>query len=307
MFAPLQPHEKKVLVWTKLDDQQMQRVVQIMRPHPDVGLSILCFDLIDLDFLNNFPWLKTLDVAGSFDTLESIDGMRHLAQLETLEFPPTKKRFSLKILENFPNLTRLVLERLDTKTSDLDVVAACMQLRTLSLISDKFENLDFLRGLPKLHHLGFNMGRCSDLSSITTLPELRSLSIYQTKVQDITPIAHCAQLRHLDIESASTITELPDLSAARNLRSMSLSGLKNLRDISPLLTAPELTYLIVGDLHPDLKPDDYAILNDHPALEYLHAFGRNKKLDEETAHITNRKPGVEEAQTEYIRTLATAK
>lgn len=305
MFAPLQPHEKKVLLRSELDDQHLQRLVDLMRPHPEVGLSIL-YDAKDLDFLELFPWLKTFETGAGHYTLESIDGLRHLTQLEELDFPATKKRFSLKILENFPKLRDLNLWHLDSKTPDLDIVAASTGLRKLGLISCKFDNLDFLRGLPDLYWLALNGGRCSDLSPITTLPSLRGLVLYQVKVQDITPVAHCAQLSHLEISTAS-VSELPDLSSARNLRSIALSGLKNLRDISPLLTAPELTYLITGGLHPDLEPEDYSILNDHPTLEYLHASGRNKKLDAETARITNRKPGVWEAQTEYVRTLAAAK
>lgn len=305
MFAPLQPHEKKVLLRTELDDQQMQRVADLMRPHPEVGLSVL-YDAKDLDFLELFPWLKTFETGAGYYTLESIDGLRHLTQLEELDFPPTKERFSLNILENFPRLRGLNLWHLDSKTPDLDIVAASTGLRKLGLISCKFDNLDFLRDLPELYWLALNGGRCADLSAITSLPSLRGLVIYQTKVQDITPITRCTQLRHLEL-STSAVTELPDLSTASNLRSISLSGLKNLRDISPLMTAPKLTYLITGSLNPDLTPEDYAILNNHPTLKYLHASGRNKKLDAETARITNRKPGVWEAQTEYIRTLAAAK
>lgn len=303
-FAPLQAHEKKVLLWTELDDQHLRRVADLMGPHAAVGLSVL-YAAKDLDFLELFPWLKTFEVGGAaFNTLESIDGMRYLTQLEILEFPPTKKRFSLKILEQFPHLTRLGLERLDTKTPDLSAVADCTELRGLGLGYSKFENLDFLRELPQLRHLGLVLGSCSDLSAITTLPKLRTLSIYQTKVQDLGPIAHCPSLEHFDVMSTASVTELPDLSTARNLRSMKLSSLKNLRNITPLLTAPELTYLTIGDLHPDLKPADYAILNSHPTLKYLHAFGKNKKLDEETARITSRKLGVPDAQDEYIRSLA---
>lgn len=305
LFAPLQPHEKKVLLRTELDDRHLRRVAELMRPHPDVGLSVL-YDAKDFDFLELFPWLKTFETGAGYYTLESINGLRHLTQLRELDFPATKKRFSLKILENFPNLIRLGLEHLDSKTPDLDTVAASTKLRKLGLRSCKFDNLDFLRDLPELYWLALNGGRCADLSAITSLPSLRGLVIYQTKVQDITPITRCAQLRHLEI-STTAVTELPDLSTASNLRSISLSGLKNLRDISPLLTAPELTYLITGSLNPDLTPEDYAILNNHPTLKYLHASGRNKKLDDETARITNRKPGVWEAQTEYIRTLAAAK
>lgn len=306
MFAPLQPHEKKVLLRTELDDLHLRQVADLMRPHPDVGLSVL-YDANDLDFLELFPWLKIFETGAGYYTLESIDGLRHLTQLEELDFPPTKKRFSLKILENFPKLTRLGLEHLDSKTPDLDIVASCTGLRRLGLISDNFDNLDFLRGLPNMIWLTLNGGRCSDLSAITTLPSLQSLVLYRAKVHDLTPTAHCAQLRHLTVMSMASVTELPDLSAASNLRSISLSGLKNLRDISPLLTAPKLTYLITGGLNPDLAPEDYAILNNHPTLKYLHASGRNKKLDDETARITNRKPGVWEAQTEYIRSLAASR
>ncbi|OHU24769.1 hypothetical protein BKG77_15160 [Mycobacteroides chelonae] len=305
MFAPLQPHEKKVLLWTELDSQHLQRVADLMRPHPEVGLSVL-YDAKDLDFLELFPWLKTFETGAGFYTLESIDGLRHLTQLEDLDFPATKERFSLKILEHFPYLTRLGLDHLDSKTPDLEIVAATTGLRKLGLRSCKFDNLDFLRDLPELYWLALNRGSCADLSAITSLPSLRGLVIYQTKVQDIAPAARCTQLRHLEISTAS-VTQLPDLSTASNLRSISLSGLKNLRDISPLLTAPALTYLITGSLNPDLAPEDYGILNNHPTLKYLHASGRNKKLDAETARITKRKPGVWEAQTEYIRTLAAAK
>ncbi|MGL5444385.1 MAG: hypothetical protein ACRDDJ_18155, partial [[Mycobacterium] stephanolepidis] len=274
MFAPLQPHEKKVLLRTKLDDQQMQRVADLMRPHPEVGLSVL-YDAKDLDFLALFPWLKIFEASHGYDTLESIDGLRHLTQLEELDFPPTKKRFSLNILEHFSKLRDLNLWHLDSKTPDLDSVAACVGLRKLGLISCKFDNLDFLGGLPDLYRLALNGGRCSDLSPITTLPSLSGLVLHQVKVPDITPIAQCVQLKHLDLEAVSTITELPDLSNLGALKSVSLKNLKNLTDISPLMAAHELTRVEIGFLNID--PSEFAVLNDHPSLKYIWVSGKSVK------------------------------
>ncbi|WP_079602271.1 leucine-rich repeat domain-containing protein [Mycobacteroides abscessus] len=298
MFAPLQPHEKKVLLWTELDSQHLQRVVDLMRPHPEVGLSVL-YDAKDLDFLELFPWLKTFETGAGFYTLESIDGLRHLTQLEELDFPATKKRFPLNILEHFPNLTRLGLDHLDSKTPDLDSVGACVGLRKLGLRSCKFDNLDFLQGLPELYWLALNGGSCADLSPITTLPSLSGLVLYQVKVPDITPITQCVQLKHLDLESVSTVTELPDLSNLNSLKSASLKNLKNLTDISPLLTAHELTRVEIGFLNID--PDEFSILNEHSNLKYIWVSGKSLKW--RNAVFSAAKTLQPDPQGEFLREL----
>ncbi|MFK4246140.1 hypothetical protein ACI2KV_25000 [Micromonospora chokoriensis] len=56
--------------------------------------------------------------------------------------------------------------------------------------------------------------------------------------------------------------------------------MNGLSDLTPLLTAPALTQLIIADM-PQLQPADVAVLAAHPTLQHLSAgLGSRRKNDE---------------------------
>jgi hypothetical protein len=70
-----------------LSDGEWELLAEVMRPRPEVRLSVSGqllegAPVTDLDFLRFFPWLQGLLVSPS--ELQNLDGLTHLQQLRTL-------------------------------------------------------------------------------------------------------------------------------------------------------------------------------------------------------------------------------
>lgn len=249
-----------------------QLLAEYMSRHPHLGLFVKIFGdgLHDLDFLAEFGWLKTLTVECM--SLQSVEGLRHLRQLESLDLGPTKRRVSLEVLTELPQLTDVSIT---DHSRELDVLGRIHRLRSVGLTSAKCDDLEFLTGATALRWVAITLGRVSDLSALTRLPRLMSLVIYRTKVADLAPIEECTSLVHLCLESLP-VGVLPDLGDLRELVSVEVEKLKGLDDLTPIAHAPALRYLRAQS--DTLQPDDFTVLAGHPTLEVIDANLRTDKL-----------------------------
>src|SRR3954451_15389327 len=76
--------------------------------------------ITDLEFLRFFPTLRRFAADALWDSLTSLDGLRHLpSDLEELGIGATKVKLDLAIVSRFPGLRRLFLEG---QTKHLDVI-----------------------------------------------------------------------------------------------------------------------------------------------------------------------------------------
>jgi hypothetical protein len=247
-------------------------LAEYMSRHPHLGLfvQVLGDGLRDLDFLAEFGWLKTLTVECM--ALQSVEGLRHLRQLESLDLGPTKRRVPLEVLAELPQLNDVSIT---DHSRELDVLGQIPGLRSVSLTSAKRDDLEFLTGATQLRSVSLTMGRINDLSALARLPHLISLFIYRTKVTDLTPIGGCTSLVKVWLESLP-VGALPDLGALSDLVVLEVAKLKGLDDLTPIAHAPSLRYLRAQS--DTLQPDDFMVLAGHPTLEVIDANLRTDKL-----------------------------
>ena len=77
--------------------------------------------ITDLEFLRFFPTLRRFGADALWDSLTSLDGLRHLpADLEELGIGATKVKLDLAVLSRFPELRWLFLEG---QTKHLEVIS----------------------------------------------------------------------------------------------------------------------------------------------------------------------------------------
>lgn len=247
-------------------------LAEYMSQHPHLGLFVDATGdgLRDLDFLAAFGWLTDLTVECM--SLESVDGLRHLRQLQHLALSSTKRRVSLDVLTDLPELSDVSIT---DHSRELDVLGRIPGLRSVNLTSAKRDDLEFLTTATQLRSVSLTMGRVSDLSALTRLPHLIALFIYRTKVTDLTPIGGCTSLVSVWLESLP-VGVLPDLSALHDLVVLEVDKLKGLDDLTPIARAPGLRYLRAQS--DTLQPEDFTVLAGHPALEVIDANLRTDKL-----------------------------
>jgi hypothetical protein len=89
MLAPLEPGCQTVSLDGPLSPADAARLADLMRPRPDVRLSVYPSGgatIPDLDFLRFLPWLSWLSVHST--ALRDLTGLTHLDRLRTLSCAP---------------------------------------------------------------------------------------------------------------------------------------------------------------------------------------------------------------------------
>jgi len=176
------------------------------------------------------------------------------------------------VLSELTDLREVVIVR---NSRELDVLATLPHLRSVSLRGVKRANLDFLGDASQLASLGLDFGRIDDLSALPALPNLKIFGMGYTKPADLTPISRCTGLVRLMLDHMPLST-FPGLGALTELVAVEIDELKGLDDLAPIAAAPNLRYLVVGSK--TLQPDAFAVLANHPTLEYLDVGLKNDTL-----------------------------
>ncbi|WP_441958631.1 hypothetical protein [Mycolicibacterium houstonense] len=260
----------------RLRAEEWELLADYMRPHPHLELKVRFTNgkkPWDLEFLASFGHLKKLWIEGT--SPEAMDGLRHVPQLRSLILLDEGKRRSLDVLSQLTDLRRCIVAR---HSSELDVLATLPNLRSVSLRGVKRDNLNFLGNGRQLGALSLFRGSIDDLSVLPTLPNLKLLNIGYTKVGDLSPISTCTGLVRLGLDHMP-VGIFPDLSALADLVSVRIDELKGLEDLTPVAAAPNLRYLAVDSK--TLQPEAFAVLANHPTLEYLDAGLRTVALSGE--------------------------
>ena len=223
----------------------------------------------DLSFLRNLTELRTLDLAGNYESsslqedLTALSGLVNLTELR-LDVPVA----SLHGLEPLVNLRSLEMYGGSGSTyTDVDALEGLTELVTLYLPYRSYNyenppkpiNLDGLANLTKLQSLDINDG-VESLEPLRNLTELRDLRIRANNNEDIeldlSPLTNLAKLTSLDIYGNIAGGDLSDLSGLTELRSLSISHYDRnydryedrvvIRDLSPLASLTNLSTLSVS-------------------------------------------------------------
>lgn len=177
-------------------------------------LTIQKFNLPDLNFLEGFTKLETLDLTGSRVPAES------LATLATL-----------------PSLQNLILA--DCGYSTIAPLADVKTLVRLDLSNNTIRNLEVLAGMPNLLELNLKHNALTDLGSLSALTNLQKLDVSFNSITSLEPLAACTGLTYLDVQN----NQIAALTGLENLSSLTYlcADYNKLTDVSLLqnLTALE--------------------------------------------------------------------
>ena len=245
----------------RLTDDDFRKLGDWFRAYPEMDLRAYgSYDhsITDLEFLRFFPTLRRFAADALWDSLTSLDGLRHLpTDLEELGIGATKVKLDLAGLSRFRELRWLFLEG---QTKHLEVISGLTHLDDLTLRSITMPDLSLLLPLTRLRSLDLKLGGTRDLRLLPRIGELWYLELWMIRgLTDVTAVGTISSLRVLFLQALRQVEDLPDLRAATSLRRVRLETMKGLRDLRPLATAPALEAVELIDMR-HLRPEDLAPL-----------------------------------------------
>ncbi|HEX5823655.1 MAG TPA: hypothetical protein VFY18_04260, partial [Candidatus Limnocylindrales bacterium] len=252
----------------RLIDGDFRQLGEWFRLYPEMTLRAYgSYDhsIVDLEFLRFFPTLRRFGADALWDSLTSLDGLRHLpADLEQLGIGATQAKLDLAILARFRELTWLFLEG---QTKHLEVISGLGSLDDLTLRSITMPDLSLLLTLKRLRSLDLKLGGTRDLRLLPRVGELRYLELWMIRgLTDVSAVGQIPSLRALFLQALRQVEALPEFHQATELRRVRLETMKGLRDLSPLATAPALEGIELIDMR-HLQPEDLAPLIGLPRLK----------------------------------------
>ena len=269
----------------RLTDDDFRTLGEWFRAYPEMDLRAYgSYDhsITDLEFLRFFPTLRKFAADALWDSLTTLDGLRHLPpDLEELGIGATKAKLDLAVLSRFPELRWLFLEG---QTRHLEVISGLTQLYDLTLRSITMPDLSLLLPLKGLRSLDLKLGGTHDLGLLPRVGELWYLELWMIRgLTDITAVGTIPSLRVLFLQALRQVEALPDLRAATSLRRIRLETMKGLRDLRPLATAPALEAIELIDMR-HLQPEDLAPLVGLPTLKAVTpGLGSRRRNEAATA------------------------
>jgi hypothetical protein len=267
MVAPLEPECRSVHIGGPLTDSDAARVGRIMRPRPEVKLTVFSphsrqGEITEVGFLRFLPWLEWLSVESR--ELQSLDGVAHLHRLRTLRVTSGLNKLCLEPLTSLaPSLRHLTVEGPVSRAGALSQLTG---LITLTLRSVSMPDLSLLTPMTNLRGLDLKLGGTKDLSLLPTFTQLQYFEAWMIRgLSDLSPLADVTSLEELHLESLKHVSELPPLRRLIRLRRIILETMSGLTDLSVLLTAPALEEVTLR--LPHLQPEQITQLAAHPGLK----------------------------------------
>jgi hypothetical protein len=198
----------------------------------------------DLDFLEDFPGIKALNV-----TLSGLTSLEPLASAsDSLEWlavggwmEPAK--LSCQPIAQCRKLRSLSLARLP---KHLEAIEALTGLEDLSFLGFTFKSLDVVRPLVNLEQLWIGFGSVPDIAPIGDLRKLKALEMLRVrKLGNLSPLSAVKSLQYLALGDMKQVDKMPDCSRLQSLRRVYLDTMNGITDLSGLTKAPKLEDLIV--------------------------------------------------------------
>jgi hypothetical protein len=220
-----------------LEPPEVQRIAAFIDAHLEVELRVHGFARFDVRDLREFTTLRSLVLDAG--TLEHMEAIEALQQLESLRIGTLAAPVSLAALQTLPGLHRLEVRGAH---ADMQSVARLQHLDALSLYDTQPMDWRKFGSAPHLRSLLVAHAR-DRLNELPAMPMLERLA-----------------LRDLQL------TGLPDLSRYPRLHAIELRNVTMLRDLSPLLSALALRELRIEGM-PQLEVADFRPLQQCAALK----------------------------------------
>jgi len=267
MLRPSQTGRGVVQFNRRLTDAEFGTLADWLRAYPEMTLRAYgSYDrsIRDLEFLRFFPFLRRFAADALYDSLTSLDGLRHLPpDLEELGIGVTRQPLDLAIIERFSALRTLFLEG---QTQHIEIVSRLTALVDLTLRSITLPDLSLLLPLDRLLSLDLKLGGTTDIGLLPRVGRLRYLELWLINgLSDVSAIAELPELPFLFLQALRRVETLPHLRGAVSLRRVHLETMKGLHDLRPLATAPALEELVLVDM-PQLQVEDLRPLVGLPNL-----------------------------------------
>ena len=198
----------------RLTDDDFAQLGEWFRAYPEMDLRAYgSYDhsITDLEFLRFFPTLRRFAADALWDSLTSLDGLRHLPpDLEELGIGATKVKLDLAVLSRFRELRWLFLEG---QTKHLEVISGLTALYDLTLRSITMPDLSLLLPLKGLRSLDLKLGGTRDLRLLPRVGELWYLELWMIRgLTDVTAVGRIPSLRVLFLQALRQVEALPDFS-----------------------------------------------------------------------------------------------
>ena len=189
----------------------------------------------DLSPLANLTELREINVETEGETIEDINPLRDLVNLEVIALGGNK----IEDIGALANLTELRSVSLNNSgISDLSPLRSLTNLETLVLANNPFSDLSPLANLTNLETIFFTENEIRDLSPLRNLTNLTSLTLGDNSadnnlVSDLSPLEGLTNLINLDL-GGNLVSDLSPLEGLTNLEDLGLSH-NQIVDISALV------------------------------------------------------------------------
>lgn len=229
---------------------QLDKVVNAIKKRPEIGLRFYG------DYSENLiDWSKLAEVQSLFINLWKTNDLTELSKLTNLRklgiSKCMKSNASLKLLLPLENLEALYTDI----SKDVEMIGNIRKLKFLSLSEIKHGDLDFLTTLDDLRTIWLSLGSFQSFSGLSKIKKLERLQVHQVrgfesdKVNEV--LGNCKEVWALKLDNLKHIIDLDFVPSMRNLKYLSLEGVKNLDSYEKLKSSSTLEAIVGYDCRPE--------------------------------------------------------
>jgi hypothetical protein len=283
---------------SRLTDDDFRMVGEWLHDQPDVHLRAYgSYDgsITDLEFLRHFPNVRRFSADALYDSLTSLDGLRHLRpDLASLTIGRAKAKLDLRVLSRFGELRDLYVEG---HNMGIETISRLTSLEELTLRSITLPDLSLLLPLRDLRALDLKLGGTRNLGLLPEIGQLEYLELWMIKgLNDVSMVSRIPSLRFVFLQSLAQVTELPSLADNSALRVVHLETMRGLRDLTPVAAAPGLEALLVIDCS-QFRLEHFEPFVGHPTLKSARIGTGSRKRNEAIRALL----GLDDADRAYWR------
>lgn len=210
-----------------------------------------------------------------------LHALKHLSDVEILDLRLSgiPSQVDLLPLSTYRDSLRTLMAQLDKCPDGMAVLRQLQKIEIVSMVAP-LNNLGFLEGMRQLNSLGlYDLSNVTDFSPLASQTELKSLTLSQANnmrdPSDLPPLdgvanlhiinssltcglsnlmAAASKVRTLSLQNSPWVDDLSPLSTL-SLGHLTLWGCENVRDLTPIATQDQLTYLdLEGTKISDISP-----------------------------------------------------
>jgi hypothetical protein len=263
------PQTRNVFVSLGLPPDQYVEISNAMLRAPSARLRIRGYNPYldpDLDCLKYFCHLRRIVFEhfqhGDLEALRQLSP--DLISLEIHFAASKKERASLAPLQHFKALKSLALIG---HYEDLSRFPNLYSLEALLLSEVSIKDLSSLAAQKRLRSLVLHRSKIKDVSALSSLYRLQYLALAALpELASVEAMTGLDNLEYLELSYLPKIEGLPSLSKLSRLRRVDIVALKSSRDLKPIMDAPTLQHLYLGEMK-QLESGDLYCIAQHPTVK----------------------------------------